>query len=85
MKLSSSIFQRLLCFSLCSQTNAEMHYQKALNIRRKVLGENHVSVASVLHKLASALISKGDYDDALAILQQSQGLYPFWFATVGCI
>eukprot|EP01122_Echinamoeba_exundans_P006504 TRINITY_DN1847_c0_g1_i1.p1 TRINITY_DN1847_c0_g1~~TRINITY_DN1847_c0_g1_i1.p1 ORF type:complete len:310 (-),score=50.28 TRINITY_DN1847_c0_g1_i1:27-956(-) len=56
------------------QTNAEMHYQKALNIRRKVLGENHVSVASVLHKLVSALISKGDYDDALAILQQSQDI-----------
>lgn len=61
-------------FSLPSQTSAEMHYQKALNIRRERLGENHVSVASVLHKLASALISKGDYDDSLSILQQSQGI-----------
>jgi CHAT domain-containing protein/tetratricopeptide (TPR) repeat protein len=50
---------------------AETFHQRALGIREKVLGGNHLRVASSLIRLADLYSSKGDYATAIPLLQRA--------------
>jgi tetratricopeptide (TPR) repeat protein len=57
-------------------TKAEPIYQQALEIYRKVLGENHPDYAASLNSLASLYSDMGDYTKAESIYQQALEIYP---------
>ena len=46
-------------------------YQRALEIREKVLGPQHPSVATTLNNLALLYESMGDYEKALPLYQRA--------------
>jgi CHAT domain-containing protein/tetratricopeptide (TPR) repeat protein len=49
--------------------------ERALEIREKILGRNHLDVAEALHSLAALYLNKGEYAKAEPLYQQALAVY----------
>jgi len=80
-ELGQSLHTLGVCFGELSMLRLEMaHYEYAYELKKTVLGEDHVSVAETLHCLGAAHQSRGDsyramknYQDALDIFRPIVG------------
>ena len=60
------------CFRISSKyTEAEQMYRQTLELREKVLGQEHPSTLDSMNNLALVLDSQGKYDEAEQMRQQA--------------
>ena len=62
-------------YFIINENNPEALFQKALEIRISILGENHPDVANTLNSLAVILVSKGEYSKAEEYYIKAKEIY----------
>ena len=59
----------------CRYDDAYIGFGKALAIRMKIFGENHIGIGRSYYSIGLVQIEKGDYEGAMISLEKAKAIY----------